>query len=97
MRDLISELAEVHRRVAGDNADGDELVRVTMRRRYSTDTKDLWSALTEPDRIARWFMPVSGDLREGGSFQLEGNANGTSSLANPRRYCGQPSAGPTAS
>lgn len=76
MRDLINELAAVHRQVARENADGDEVVRVTMRRRYSTDAVDLWSALTEPDRIARWFMPVSGDLREGGSFQLEGNANG---------------------
>ena len=76
MRDLIDELAAVHRQVARENADGDEVVRVTMRRRYSTDAGDLWSALTEPDRIARWFMPVSGDLREGGSFQLEGNANG---------------------
>ena len=76
MRDLISELAAVHRTVAHDKADGDEVVRVTMRRRYSTDAADLWSALTEPERIARWFMPISGDLREGGSFQLEGNASG---------------------
>ncbi|MFC5744630.1 SRPBCC family protein [Actinomadura rugatobispora] len=76
MRDLIDELAAVHRHVARENADGGEVVRVTMRRRYSTDAADLWSALTEPERIARWFMPVSGDLREGGSFQLEGNANG---------------------
>lgn len=76
MRDLINELAAVHRQVARESADGDETVRVTMRRQYSTDAADLWSALTEPDRIARWFLPISGDLREGGSFQLEGNANG---------------------
>lgn len=76
MRDLIDELATVHRQATRENADGDEMVRVTMRRRYSTDAADLWSALTEPDRIARWFMPVSGDLCEGGSFQLEGNASG---------------------
>lgn len=83
MRDLTSELAAVHRQVARENADGDELVRVTMRRRYSTDVADLWAALTEPDRIARWFMPVSGDLREGGSFQLEGNANGDILICQP--------------
>ncbi|GAB3251511.1 SRPBCC family protein [Arthrobacter pigmenti] len=76
MRDLINELAAVHRQVSRENADGDEIVRVTMSRQYSTDAADLWSALTEPDRIARWFMPISGDLREGGSFQLEGNADG---------------------
>ncbi|WP_051298589.1 SRPBCC family protein [Arthrobacter castelli] len=76
MRDLINELTAVHRQVAREAQDGDEIVRVTMRRRYSTDAPDLWAALTEPERIARWFMPVSGDLREGGSFQLEGNADG---------------------
>lgn len=27
-------------------------------------------------RLPRWFYPVSGDLRLGGSFQLEGNAGG---------------------
>ncbi len=76
MKDLIDELAAVHRQVARENTDGDEVVRVTMRRSYPTDAADLWSALTEPERIARWFMPISGDLREGGSFQLEGNASG---------------------
>lgn len=76
MRDLVEELAKVHRAVRRDTHDGDELVRVTMRRTYATDPADLWSALTEPDRIRRWFMPVSGDLRAGGNFQLEGNAGG---------------------
>lgn len=83
MRDLINELEKVHREVARESADSDEVVRVTMRRRYPTDAADLWSALTEPERIARWFMPVSGDLREGGSFQLEGNANGDILTCNP--------------
>jgi hypothetical protein len=32
--------------------------------------------LTDPDRVKRWFMPLSGDLRPGGNFQLEGNAGG---------------------
>jgi Activator of Hsp90 ATPase homolog 1-like protein len=32
--------------------------------------------VTDPDRMKRWFMPISGDLRVGGSFQLEGNAGG---------------------
>lgn len=45
MRNLIDELAAVHRQAAREHRDGDELVRVTMRRRYSTDAADLWSAL----------------------------------------------------
>jgi uncharacterized protein YndB with AHSA1/START domain len=56
--------------------DGGEDVTVVGRRTYAADAEDTWSALTDPSRIARWFMPISGDLREGGSFQLEGNAGG---------------------
>ncbi len=76
MRDLVEDLAAVHRAVARDVEGGDEVARVTMRRTYATDPADLWSALTEPERIVRWFLPISGDLREGGSFELEGNASG---------------------
>ncbi|MBO0855831.1 MAG: SRPBCC family protein [Nocardia sp.] len=47
------------------------------RRDYRTDQADLWNALTDRDRIPRWFLPVSGDLAVGGRYQLEGNAGGT--------------------
>ncbi len=56
--------------------DGSENVTVLARRSYAADPEDTWSALTDPSRIARWFMPISGDLRLGGNFQLEGNAGG---------------------
>src|SRR5262245_38711117 len=49
---------------------------VVVRRTYDTDPADLWNALTDPERIPRWFLPVSGDLRLGGRFQLDGNAGG---------------------
>jgi uncharacterized protein YndB with AHSA1/START domain len=74
--DLIAELAKVHRAAARDAADGTEIVRVTMRRTYPTNPADLWEALTDPQRIARWFLPITGELKEGGHFQLEGNAGG---------------------
>ena len=44
---------------------------------YDTDAADLWNALTDPKRIPRWFLPVSGDLKLGGRYQFEGNAGGT--------------------
>ena len=47
------------------------------RRTYSTDRADLWDAVTNPERIPRWFLPVTGELRTGGRYQLEGNAGGT--------------------
>jgi uncharacterized protein YndB with AHSA1/START domain len=54
-----------------------------LTRTYPTDLEDLWQACTNPDRIARWFLPVSGELRVGGSFQLEGNAGGTIERCDP--------------
>jgi len=44
---------------------------VHMAGTYDTDIDDLWSALTEPDRLARWAATVAGDLRAGGSFTTE--------------------------
>lgn len=35
------------------------------------------------DRFRRWFLPVSGDLRLGGRFQIEGNASGTIERCDP--------------
>ena len=49
---------------------------VITRRAYGTGIEDLWDAIVKPERLKRWFLPVSGDLREGGTYQLEGNAGG---------------------
>ncbi|WP_432889263.1 SRPBCC domain-containing protein [Kribbella sp. CA-245084] len=49
-------------------ADGAGVVRIEDR--YDTDINDLWSAVTEPDRLARWYGKVDGDLRLGGAFTL---------------------------
>jgi uncharacterized protein YndB with AHSA1/START domain len=38
---------------------------------YETDIADLWSAITEPDRLARWIATVEGDLRIGGIVQAQ--------------------------
>ena len=49
-------------------ADGKGIVRIEDR--YDTTIDDLWSALTDPDRLARWHGQVEGDLRPGGAFRL---------------------------
>ena len=46
-------------------------------RLYATDRDDLWNALTDAERIPRWFLPVTGQLELGGRYQLEGNAGGS--------------------
>ncbi len=43
---------------------------VRVEDRYPTDIEDLWSALTEPERIARWIADVDGELRPGGRFRI---------------------------
>jgi len=43
---------------------------------YDTTIDDVWDAITNPERLPRWFLPISGDLRLGGRYQLEGNASG---------------------
>src|SRR5699024_6690564 len=49
---------------------------VSLERTYDAHIDDVWDAITDPARLARWFLPISGDLRLGGTFQLEGNAGG---------------------
>jgi len=50
------------------SADGVGVVRIEDR--YDTDIDDLWSAVTEPERLVRWWGRVEGDLRPGGEFRL---------------------------
>lgn len=52
-------------------------------RRFATDVEDLWDAVTNPKRIARWFGPVSGELKLDGRYQIEGNAGGSITLCEP--------------
>jgi uncharacterized protein YndB with AHSA1/START domain len=56
---------------------------VTVSQSYDTDPADLWDAVTNIERIPRWFLPVSGDLQVGGSYQLEGHAKGTVLTCDP--------------
>ncbi len=48
-------------------ADGKGVVR--LEDRFDTDVDDLWSALTDPGRLARWLGEVEGDLCQGGEFR----------------------------
>jgi uncharacterized protein YndB with AHSA1/START domain len=56
------------------SADGKGVVRVGDH--YDTDINDLWSALTDPGRLARWYGQVEGDLRPGGEFRLHLESEG---------------------
>lgn len=75
--DVKCELAAVERAVSSLERDGQPARAVTLSRSYATSAADLWAALTDAERIPQWFLPVSGDLKLGGCYQLEGNASGT--------------------
>jgi len=49
-------------------SDGKGVVRIEHR--YDTTIDDLWSAVVDPDRLARWYGQVEGDLRPGGTFRI---------------------------
>ena len=59
-------------------ADGKGVVR--MEDRFDTDIDDLWSALTERSRLARWLGEFEGDLRLGGEFRARLNLLAASKL-----------------
>jgi len=56
------------------SADGKAVVR--MEDRFDTDIDDVWSALTDPRRLARWYGEVEGDLRVGGEYRARLFASG---------------------
>src|SRR5262245_20970085 len=56
------------------SAEGRGIVRIEDRLRARVD--DVWSALTEPGRLADWLGEVEGDLRLGGEFRAHFFASG---------------------
>jgi len=65
------------RSVTALERDGRPARAVSLTRLYQTDIDDLWDAVTNAQRLPRWFLPVEGELELGGRYQLKGNAGGT--------------------
>ena len=85
MIDVQQQLAATTREVGTVRRDDRDAKVVVARRTYPSPVEDVWDALTSPDRLPRWFQPVSGDLRLGGRFQVEGNAGGQVVTCDPPR------------
>lgn len=83
MTDVTGQINDVRREVGARVLEAGEARIVTISQRYDTTVDDLWDACTNPERIPRWFLPVSGDLRVGGRYKLEGNASGTVESCDP--------------
>ncbi|MGW0763106.1 SRPBCC family protein [Streptomyces sp. NPDC002814] len=76
MSDIVDEINRRHREVGARQVEAGEAKTVLLRRTFDADIADVWDAVTSPERISRWFLPVSGELKLGGRYQLEGNAGG---------------------
>jgi uncharacterized protein YndB with AHSA1/START domain len=81
MTDDTTALGDTHREITGP----EDARTLLVRRRYDAAIDDVWGACTEPERLNRWFLSVTGDLRPGGSFSLEGNARGEILRCEPPR------------
>lgn len=86
--DIERHLGAVDRAVAETERDGQPARAITLTRSYDTDVDDLWDALTNQERLPRWFAPVEGNLALGGQFQVKNNASGTITDCDPPKAFG---------
>lgn len=82
---LASQPDEVRRDLTVERDGNRQHTVQTISQSYPTTLDDLWDACTQADRLGRWFAPVSGDLRLGGRYQVEGNASGEVVACEPPR------------
>ncbi len=71
------------RQIENREHEGKAAVVAIATRTYDTSVEDLWEAVTVPERLARWFSRVEGDLKRGGRYQIHGNASGTITRCDP--------------
>ncbi|MFW6599804.1 SRPBCC family protein [Propionibacteriaceae bacterium Y2011] len=76
MVDIAAQLGAVSRELRIEEVDGEPSNVQVLEQTYHSPIDDVWDAVTSAERIPRWFMPISGELRHGGRYQLEGNAGG---------------------
>jgi uncharacterized protein YndB with AHSA1/START domain len=75
--DALAYAGAIVRSVKSVEREGKPAKAVIAAATYETSIEDLWDAVTTVARIRRWFLPISGELKLGGRYQLEGNAGGT--------------------
>lgn len=76
MSEIVDQIDRAHREVGTRKVEAEQAHAVLLRRTYDAEIADVWGAVTSPERIGRWFLPVTGKFRLGGRYQLEGHAGG---------------------
>lgn len=90
MTDIHQQISAVRRTAGTRTLEAGEARVVTVSQAYDTSVEDLWDACTTLERIPRWFLPITGELRLGGRYQLEGNAGGVVESCDPPGGPGTP-------
>jgi uncharacterized protein YndB with AHSA1/START domain len=85
MIDVKEHISAVRRQVGTRTLEAGEARVVTIIRTYDAPVDDVWDACTDIERIPRWFAPVTGELRVGGRYQVQGNAGGVVERCDPPR------------
>ncbi|RGC67657.1 hypothetical protein C5N14_17910 [Micromonospora sp. MW-13] len=83
MIDATHQISTVQRRMGSRMLPAGEARVLTISQTYDAPVEDVWDACTSPERIPRWFLPVSGELRLHGRYQFEGNAGGVVQRCDP--------------
>ena len=83
MVDVDHQINAVRREVGTRVLEAGEARTITISQVYDAPIDDLWDACTNIERIPRWLMPITGDLKLGGHYQLDGNAGGTITACEP--------------
>lgn len=83
MIETTHQISAVRRTVGSRTLEAGEARVLTISQTYRATLDDLWDACTNVDRIPRWFLPISGDLRLHGRYQFEGNAGGVVERCDP--------------
>ncbi|NJQ04513.1 SRPBCC family protein [Streptomyces lonarensis] len=82
---MLDELAAARRTMGAATLPAGDAYTMELRRRYDARVEEVWSAVTDPERLGRWLKPVTGDLRPGGSFTLDGGEHGEILRCEPPR------------
>ena len=83
MIDVTQQINAVQRQVGTRVLEAGEARTVIISQSYDAAIEDVWDACTNPERIPRWFLPITGELKVGGRYQLQGNAGGTIERCDP--------------
>jgi uncharacterized protein YndB with AHSA1/START domain len=81
--DVTQQINAVRRQIGSRMLEAGEARVSTIGQTYDATVDDVWDACTNPERIPRWFLPISGDLQLNGRYQLEGNAGGVVERCDP--------------